>query len=204
MHWHTKKDIDILAATGTSVSHCPIVLSRYGIALESFSRYRKAGITVEIGTDCHPHNMLEEVRETAILSRMVEQHMHSASTADVFDAATIGGARAILRDDIGKLIPGAKADIVVVDATHPMMLPLYDPVRSLVYNAGDRAVKDVYVNGTKIVSNGKVLTIDHQATANAVSEIQVEVAADMPNRDRKRRTAEEVAPKTYAIHPTSL
>ena len=199
VHWHTSKDIDILARTGTSVSHCPVVLSRYGMTLESLGRYRKAGITVGIGTDCHPHNMIEEIREAAILSRVAEQHMFSTTTTDAFDTATVGGALAIHREDIGRLTPGAKADIVVVDATHPMMLPLYDPIRSLIYSAGDRAVRDVWIGGRQIVRDGAVLTVDHQKTAEAVGEVQAEVVADMPNRDRKSRTAEEVSPRTYAV-----
>ena len=89
-----------------------MVLSRYGVTLESFGRYRKAGINVGIGTDCHPHNMLEEMREAAILvARHRAAHVFR-DTADVFDAATIDGAKALLRDDIGRLDVGTKADIV--------------------------------------------------------------------------------------------
>ncbi|MGI6853941.1 amidohydrolase family protein [Mesorhizobium sp. 1B3] len=197
IHWHTREDIGILARSGASISHCPVVLSRVGVTLESFGAYRKAGINVGIGTDCHPHNMLEEMREAAILSRVTDQHMFSARTADVFDAATTGGARALLRDDIGRLEVGGKADIVAIDVTHPMMLPLYDPLRSLLFSACDRAVKDVYIAGKKVVADGKVLTVDHQAIADEVALIQADVTADIPNRDRKRRTALEVAPLTY-------
>jgi cytosine/adenosine deaminase-related metal-dependent hydrolase len=201
VHWHTREDVGILADAGASVSHCPVVLSRYGVTLESFGRYRKAGINLGIGTDCHPHNMLEEMRQAAILSRVADQHMFSAMTADIFDAATVGGARALMRDDIGRLAPGAKADIVALDVTHPTMLPLYDPLRSLIFSACDRAVKDVYVGGGKVVGNGKVLTMDHRQVAEAVADIQARVVADIPNRDRKARRAEEVAPRVYESHP---
>jgi len=194
VHWHTRKDIDILAESGASVSHCPVVLSRYGVTLESFGAYRRAGINIGIGTDCHPHNMLEEVREAAVLCRVAEQHMFSATTTDVFNAATIGGAKALMRNDIGRLAPGTLADFVVVDAQHPLMQPLYDPVRSLIFSAADRAVKDVYVGGRKLVENGQLVGIDHAAIAREVGVIQAAVAADMPNRDRKKRTAAEVSP----------
>lgn len=197
VHWHTREDVAILARSGASVSHCPVVLSRYGVTLESFGRYRRAGINVGIGTDCHPHNMLEEMREAAILSRVTDQHMFSAMTADIFDAATIGGAKALMRDDIGRLAPGAKADVVVVDARHPAMLPLYDPLRSLVFSACDRAIKDVYIGGNKVVADRRVLTMDHDRVAAEVSRIQAAVVEDIPQRDRKQRTAAEVSPLTY-------
>jgi len=199
VHWHTKRDMDILGQSESSISHCPIVFSRYGVILESFGRYKKAGINIGIGTDTHPHNMLEEMRAAITMGRVADQHMFAALTSDIFDAATIGGARALMRDDIGRLATGALADIVVVNVNHPIMLPLYDPIRSLVFSACDRAVKDVYVGGRKIVSDGKVLTMDHQRIASEVSNILDEVALDMPNRDRKGRTAVQVAPLTYEI-----
>jgi hypothetical protein len=83
------------------------------------------------------------------------------------------------------------------------MLPLYDPLRSLIFSACDRAVKDVYVGGGKVVGNGKVLTMDHGREAEAVAEIQARVVADIPNRDRKKRHAEEVAPRVYESRPAT-
>lgn len=197
VHWHTKTDLDILARSGASVSHCPVVLSRLGITMESLGRYRRAGINVGIGTDCDPHNMLDEMRQATIMSRVADKHMFSVMTADVFDAATIGGAKAMLRDDIGRLAPGTKADIVVVDLGNPIMQPVYDPLRSLIFSACDRAVKDVYVGGRKVVADGTILTVDHRKQAEKVSEIQARIAADMPNRDRRKRSASDIAPLSY-------
>ena len=52
---------------------------------------------------------------------------------------------------------------MLVDITHPMMRPARDPLRSLIYAAGDRAVRAVYVDGHKVVENGEVLTMDYRA-----------------------------------------
>src|SRR3546814_9047690 len=82
-----------------------------------------------------------------VAGRLMSGDFTNATTAQIFHAATVGGARAIGRDDIGRLEPGCKADIVLVDAGHPYMQPLRDPIRSLIYSAGDRAVTDVYLTG---------------------------------------------------------
>jgi cytosine/adenosine deaminase-related metal-dependent hydrolase len=68
---------------------------------------------------------------------------------DVFDlrTATLGGAAALRRDDIGQLSAGAKADLVMVDVTAPSMRPVRDPIQSLIYAAADRAVRHVFVAG---------------------------------------------------------
>ncbi|MEC7649994.1 MAG: amidohydrolase family protein [Pseudomonadota bacterium] len=88
-----------------------------------------------------------------MLGRVAEHDSNTASTGDVFHAGTAGGAKALMRDDIGRLMVGAKADILVVDCMHPIMLPARDPVRCLLHNAADRAIRDVYIDGQKTMRN---------------------------------------------------
>jgi hypothetical protein len=143
LHWPTRNDLGDLADTGTTVAHCPTVFSRRGILLEDFGRYRAAGVNLGIGTDTFPHNFVEELRTAAILARIAAGNAHAVTAADIFTAATIGGARALGHDDLARITPGAKADFMMVDIAHPAMQPLYDPVRSMVYAAGERAVRHV-------------------------------------------------------------
>lgn len=168
-HWPETNDLDTLVETGTKVAHCPIVFQRRGIAMQSVGRYIDAGVDVGIGTDTYPHNMLEEMRAALIGSRMMAESVWDIRTKAIFDAATLGGARILGRDDIGHLSIGAKADIVLVDAEHWAMRPVRDPVRSLIYAAADRAVKTVFVGGAKVVDDGRVLTMDH---AKATFELE--------------------------------
>ncbi len=199
LHWYTRDDVKILADHGCSVAHCPTPFSRYGIKLENFGAYLKAGINMGIGTDTHPHNMLEEMRTAAILARIAAENTYAVSTTDIFHAATVGGAKALMRDDIGRLAPGAKADIVVVRLDIPDMMPAYDPLRSLIYIAADRAVKDVYVDGRKVVGDGRVLTMNHMEAAEQVAAAQSRILPKVPSRDRHGRGAEEVAPRTLPL-----
>ena len=86
---------------------------------------------------------------------------------------------------------------MLVDITHPMMRPSHDPVRSLIYAAGDRAVRSVFVDGQKVVEDGRVLTIDYPAAAAALHEAQKRVKANVPNLDWDHRTAEQISPLTF-------
>jgi cytosine/adenosine deaminase-related metal-dependent hydrolase len=86
---------------------------------------------------------------------------------------------------------------VLVDMTHPMMRPSHDPVRSLIYAAGDRAVRTVYVDGEKVVEDGRVVTIDYPEAAAALHEAQRRIKANVPNLDWDHRTAEEISPLTF-------
>jgi len=103
LHWWSRKDVAILAETETTVAHCPTPFARYGQTLQDFGKYRRAGVNMGIGTDTVPQNMLEEMRWATVLARISAEDIRSTEMADVFHAATMGGARGLGRDDIGRL-----------------------------------------------------------------------------------------------------
>ena len=194
VRWHGRRDLDLLANSGTSVAHCPTVFLRRGILLESLGGYLRAGVNCGLGTDTFPHNFLEEMRHAATMSRVASGDVTDLGAGDVLDAATLGGARALKRDDIGRLSIGAKADIVLVDVAHPAMRPARDPLKSLIYAACDRAVREVYIGGTRVVADGEVLTLDRADAARRVHEAQARAETRVPGLDYAGRTAEEMVP----------
>ncbi|MDP7548824.1 MAG: amidohydrolase family protein, partial [Alphaproteobacteria bacterium] len=159
-----------------------------------FGKYKDAGVVLAIGTDTIPHNMLEDLRYAAILGRVASRDGQVASTSDVFHAGTVGGARALMRDDIGKLAVGAKADIVVLDTTHPVMAPVRDPIVSLIHSAAERAVRDVYIDGNLVVENHQVLTLDRGEAAGQLAECQARMEAGVPDKDYLGRSSRDIAP----------
>jgi cytosine/adenosine deaminase-related metal-dependent hydrolase len=195
--WHTRRDLEILAETGTTVAHCPTVFARRGITLKHLGRYKRSGVNMGLGTDTYPHNMLDEMRLAAYLARTQATDPRSISTTELFEAATIGGAKALGRDDIGRLAAGCRADFVLVDVTHPQMRPARDPVRSLIYAAGDRALRAVYVDGRQVVRDGEVLTMDYPAAAAELHEAQQRCEAQVPDRDWAHRPAEKISPPSF-------
>jgi cytosine/adenosine deaminase-related metal-dependent hydrolase len=196
LHWPTRDDIRLLAETDTSVAHCPMVIARYGLVMEHLGKYLKTGVNVGMGNDTQPQNMIEEMRCAAYHGRIAAGQIHCLTTGQVFHAATAGGAKALGRDDIGGLAPGMKADLVLVDLTNPYMKPVRDPLRSLIYTAADRAVKQVYVDGMQVVRDGEVLTIDRQAACEKLQTIQGQIGEQTPQLDYAGRTLEEVSPLT--------
>jgi len=199
VNWWTRKDLALIAERGCTVAHCPTPFARYGAMLESFGAYGRAGVNMGMGTDTTPHNMLEEIRKASTLARIAARDVHAVGLSDFLHAATVGGAKALMRDDIGRLAPGAKADLVLVDLGCTDMLPARDPLRSLVFYAADRAVRDVYIDGRQVVSEGKVLTLDAAAAATRLGEAQQRMMDLVPKRDYLKRTAEEVAPLSLRL-----
>lgn len=195
--WHTRTDLARLAETGTTVAHCPTVFARRGIALRDLGRYMRSGVNMGLGTDTYPHNFLDEMRLAAYIARTQGESPRALSSTELFAAATTGGARALLREDIGRLAPGCRADLVLVDVTHPAMRPARDPMRSLIYAAGERAIRAVYIDGACVVRDGRCLTIDYEAAAAALDEAQKRVLARAPSLDWAHRTVAQMSPPTF-------
>ncbi|MFV0492190.1 MAG: amidohydrolase family protein [Pseudorhodobacter sp.] len=197
IHWPGGDDLDRLAGSGAAVAHCPTVFQRRGIALCSFGRYRRAGVAMGIGTDTYPHNMLEELRHALINSRLMSGNVFDLRTSDVFDAATTGGAAILGREDIGRLTKGAKADLFLADVTHPAMRPVRDPLRSMIYVAAERAIRDVFVDGRQVVADGKVAAFDLPAALDRLEAAQRRAETEFTPRDYARRSHLQASPLSY-------
>ncbi|TMJ54850.1 MAG: N-ethylammeline chlorohydrolase [Alphaproteobacteria bacterium] len=192
VRWWTKTDLALIADTGSSVAHCPTPFARYGQVMENFGDYLRAGVNMGLGTDTTPHNLVEEMRKAAILARIAARDVAAVTTADLLHAATVGGAKALMRVD-------KKADLVVVDLTVAQMIPARDPLCSFVYHAAERAVRDVFVDGRQVVAEGKVVTLDQAAASERLVQAQRRMLAAAPQRDYRGRTAAEIVPLSLPL-----
>lgn len=199
IRWWTKTDLALIADAGCSVAHCPTPFARYGQIMENFGDYLRAGVNMGLGTDTTPHNLVEEMRKAAVLARIAARDTASVTAADLLHAVTIGGAKALLRDDLGRIAPSKKADLVLVDLTVAQMRPVRDPLRSFVYHAADRAVRDVFINGQPVVADRKVLTLDQDDAAERLASAQLRMLKAAPQRDYRGRSAEEISPLSLPV-----
>lgn len=181
--WPRRADLGLMAEAGTSVAHCPTVFARDASMMHHLGAYMDAGVNIAIGTDTHPQNLFQEMQMAETIARLAAGPYHTCSTARVFHACTIGAARVLGRDDIGRLAPGAKADIVVADLDEPNMRPLRDPLRNMIYSSSGRAVRDVWVDGKAVVAGGVVQTIDFAQAAAALQAEQDRTIAATPDID---------------------
>jgi 5-methylthioadenosine/S-adenosylhomocysteine deaminase len=199
IRWWTKTDLALIAENGCSVAHCPTPFARYGQIMENFGDYLRAGVNMGFGTDTTPHNLVEEMRKAAVFARIAARDIMTVTTADLLHAATIGGARALLRQDLGRIAPDAKADLVLVDLTVPQMRPVRDPLRSFVYHAADRAVRDVFVDGRQVVVDHKVVTLNQDDAAARLADAQRRMLKGAARRDYRGRSDEHISPLSLPV-----
>lgn len=194
IRWHTRSDIGLVADNGAHVAHCPSPFARYGEHLRHFGLYRARGVNMGLGTDCAPHNLVEEMRLAILLARGVARDVAAADTGAVFHAATVGGATALGRPDLGRIAPGAAADLVLVDLDHPLMQPPRDPLRGWVFHAADRAVRRVIVAGETVWRDGRPTRLDVGDAAGVLAEEQARSLRDAAGRDHRGRDGDAIAP----------
>jgi len=192
-------DLGLIADTGTNVSYCPWQFARRGRAMESFGGYLRRGINVTIGTDTLPHDMVEEMRWAAVISKVTTHDAGLPTAAETFTAATLGGAKALGRDDLGRLAPGAKADLVVFDGRTMNMRPMRDPIKNIIYYGGTRSIDMVFVDGKVLVEGGKVLEVDEYALGDRVQAAADRALARVSERDWAGRTHEQMAPLSFSL-----
>lgn len=159
-HSHTaypyRGDLETIARSGSTIAHAPLIWSRRGIMLEDFGRCHELGINMSIGTDTYPQDMLLEMQLASVLCKVATKDHEAAPARDILNAATLSGAKALGRPDLGRLAEGAKADLVVIDFTHPRIGPVFDPIRALIHCAHSDLVEDVIIDGKWVVRGGCV------------------------------------------------
>ena len=192
-------EVELLAASGTNVGHTPWIYLFGGRVLDAFGRYRRAGINVAIGTDTYPGDMIQEMRIAALMGKVAERAALATTAADVFDAATLGGARFLGRDDLGRLAPGSKAVIVLVREDSATFAPTQDPIRSLVYYASVRDVSHVFVDGRPVLVDGAIPGVDEAELNGRMAALLDDVTGVLTAWDGRGRSVRERFPTTYPL-----
>ena len=193
------RDFEIIRDAGATLVHCPLVSARGGRALDSFAHCRRLGLRVGMGTDTAPPDMLLNLQLGAMLCRVMESDATSARAEDLLDAATVHGADALGRPDLGRLQPGAMADLVVWDMGHNRPRPTVDPIQSLMIDGTSRDVIDVMVDGRLRVQGGRLVGRDGEPE-HARASLQFEGLLDRyPDRTWKHPPREEIFSSSYRI-----
>jgi cytosine/adenosine deaminase-related metal-dependent hydrolase len=193
----TDEDLARYADHGVTVAHCPLVSARHGTALKSFSRLKKMGIRIGMGTDTAPPDMVLNMAVGLMMNRVTSGRGDCASAAEFYDAATLAGADALRRPDLGRLAVGAKADLAVFDMADTMIAPCIDPVQTLVYGATGRVTRATIVDGRLSMRDGKVAGIDlDQARAQAQAQFDRLVSL-YPERTFQHPPVSDIFPPSY-------
>ncbi|MBS3652389.1 amidohydrolase family protein [Pseudaminobacter sp. 19-2017] len=181
----TVQDPPILKRHGVNYVHCACMASLLHQGAQPYPEALAGGLNISLGIDQISNDYVENIKlatlngqlRTTLLEQYSEARMQRPQIADAVRAATIGGAKMLRRDDLGRLAPGAKADLCAIDVTKPLSglgaLPP-EPLHHLLYSSG-RNVRHVMTNGRFQVLAGKLVVADEDRVVAEGGEVSKEI-----------------------------
>ena len=170
----TPEDFALLARRGVTAVSCPSSNLKLASGIIDAASLTAAGVRLALGTDGAASNnglsMLEAMKLFSLTAKYRSRDAAFITPGQVFDAATVGGARAQGRGDCGTIAVGNRADFALWDMSAAPMTPCFDPVTALVYAADPGLVKLTMVDGRVIYRDGEYKTIDSERVRFEVRE----------------------------------
>lgn len=162
---HTRdEEVSAFARTGAVAGLCPITEASLGDGIFPAREFLNAGGAFGVGTDSNVLiGVADELRQLEYGQRLKHRERNVLSSGagrstgrTLFDHALAGGARALAQPAIG-LTPGARADIVTLDATHPSLAGRTRDaaIDGWIFAAGSGAIDCVWAGGNKVVEGGR-------------------------------------------------
>jgi len=174
------KEIERLAETGTSVSHCPSSNLKLSSGIARVADMLQAGVNVSIGTDGPASNndldLFHEAQLAALVQKGVSGNPTVLPAEKVFSMLTIDGARAFgLENQIGSLEIGKLADLIAIDFDAINLTPCYNLYSHLIYAMSPADVCHVMIHGKMIMQDRQMLTMDEEEIKIKVRQIAQQV-----------------------------
>jgi len=194
-----ERDVDLYAEHGVTLAHSPLVSARMGSVFNSFAKFRAKGINIGMATDTAPPDMWMNMLAGLIASRIADKSSSATSSADFFNAATLGGAKALGRSDLGRLEAGACADVSIFRLDDIHMTPTVDPITTLVMGGNGKVTEAVFVDGRLVMRHGRVHGFD-MVEARSRAQRQFEgLIAKYPDRSWKHPAVEDLFRPAFPV-----
>ena len=185
--WLRPDDVARLARAGSTIQHNPVSNLRLGSGLAPVRALLEAGVNVSLGSDgcgsCTASGMLDVVGATAMLHTLRGDPSDWVSAREAWAMATHYGARALGLDDLGRVGPGQRADLVCYRLDGPAFTPLNDPLRQLVCGERGRSIDTMVIDGRLVMRGGHVTTVDEPSLLAAARQAHTALLSDLARSD---------------------
>ncbi len=174
--WPSDKEIEILAKRNVGVVHNPTSNMKLSSGVAPISKMIEAGVLVGLGTDGAASNndldMWEEMRLASLLQKVTSMDPEVLPAIEVLRMATSNGAEIIgMKNEIGMIAVGMKADVIQIAYDDVHHVPSYDIASHLVYVTDEQDVINVIIDGKLIMHQREFLTLDTKKIKEDVTSI---------------------------------
>jgi 5-methylthioadenosine/S-adenosylhomocysteine deaminase len=173
--WLSDSEMDIIKYNHVKISHNPISNMKLASGVSPVSKMINKGINVSLGTDGAASNnnldLLEEMKTAALLQKIHNLDSTLLSAQQVFEMATIKGAKALGMDkELGTIEVGKKADLTLLNFNKTHLTPYRHPLSHLVYSAQGSDVDTVICNGQILMQHRQLVTLNEQQVMKQAEE----------------------------------
>jgi 5-methylthioadenosine/S-adenosylhomocysteine deaminase len=158
---------ELIAASGAVVVHCPTSNMVLASGIAPIPALLRRGVPVALGTDgSASHNsqdVLETLKTAVLLAKVGGGDPTAITSMDALRMLTTNGAKIMGRADLGRLAPGFKADVTLVNLNHARAMPVHRAESALVYNCNGPDVDTVMVDGRILLDHGVLTMLDEAA-----------------------------------------
>jgi len=145
-------------------------------------------------------DMVSELRWASILAKITDANYQVGLPRDVYNAATVAACKFLRRDDLGRLAPGAKADILLITLDH-LGGPVYaDPIKALVESASGRDVDTVIVDGKILIQGGRTVQVDENEVYAKAREATRTYWSHVPGWRWDGASVDKIMPPAFPVH----
>ncbi len=181
--WVEEEDMDILKAKDVTVAHCISSNLKLGSGFAPIKRMMEKGIRLGFGTDGASSNnnlnMLEEINLSVMANKGINHDPLFMTSKEIFQMATINGARAQGRKDTGGIKVGNRADIVVYDFDKPHLQPVHDVLSNIIFSAQASDICLNMVDGEVLYKDGELLTMDSERVIYESNRINKRILGEL-------------------------
>ncbi len=173
--WLEDQEFDLLKKYNVKLVHNPSSNMKLGSGIAQVKKMLSKGLTVALGADSvnagTVYSIFEQMRLSVLLPRALWGSENWVLPEESFEMATLGGAKAVLQDDIiGSIETGKKADLVILSPS-TSLTPLNHLVNQLVLCESGHSVETVFVDGTPVMLHGRIQSVDEEATLRKLSSL---------------------------------
>jgi 5-methylthioadenosine/S-adenosylhomocysteine deaminase len=160
----------VLGAAGAAVAFNSAIAARRGLS-PRVAELERAGCLIAMGSDNMAEDMVEVMRTGMFMERVRRADGRRPTPEEALRWATRNGYRALGVADGGWLVPGNKADLVVVDLRKPHLTPALRVVSCFVHQGQPSDVEAVMVDGRWLMRDRRVLTLDEDAIVREADRV---------------------------------
>ena len=156
----SEREIELISSSGTRCVHMPLSNCEVGGGIAPIPELLEKDVCISLGSDGYINDMFEVMRGAFLIHKARLQDPGTMLADQVFEMATLQGAKALGLDNVGALEPGFVADLQLIDANFPTPLSEENLIEQVILHRSGNHVDSVMIDGVWKLKNGEILGVD--------------------------------------------